>query len=268
MGKEVCPETGRHHFQCYVQLKTKKTLSWMKSNVDEIAHFEVAQGSADDNYRYCTKDGNFREWGIRVKAAGARVDIEEVCAELDNGATVDQLMFRPEYQSCISRCVNFFRQYQSNVSRTKGRSSLDAKMSTVVLRRWQSELDAYILESPDTRKVFWYFDEIGNTGKSFMVDYLVSQRGGVVFTNGKMADIAYAYKFEPIVIFDLARCQAEKIDNVYMAVENFKNGRIFSPKYESQNKIFDVPHVIVFANFEPDRTKLSADRWHVTRILG
>jgi hypothetical protein len=49
-----------------------------------------------------------------------------------------------------------------------------------------------------------------------------------------MVDIALAYKQEPIVIFDLTRTQADKMDHVYALIEGFKNGRLLSPKYASQ----------------------------------
>jgi hypothetical protein len=267
IGKEICPDTLNRHYQCYVQLKTKRTLSWLKANVHETAHFERAKGTPEQNRTYCTKENNFREWGAIVKI-GARQDIELVVDRIKNGEKVDDLMFDPECAGTISRCLVFFRNVEANVVRTSGKAALTERMSTAILRPWQAQVANLVDESPDTRKVFWYYDEIGNTGKSFLVDWLVSLKNAVVFTNGKMADISYAYKNEPIVIFDLARCQADKIDNVYMAVENFKNGRIFSPKYESQTKVFPVPHVFVFANFEPDRNKLSHDRWHVTRVLG
>jgi len=88
----------------------------------------------------------------------------------------------------------------------------------------------------------------------------------IVFTHGKVADLAHAYKYEPVVVFDLSRTQADKLDAVYMAIENFKNGRIFSPKYDSHNKVFASTHVVVFANYPPDRSKLSEDRWKVVEL--
>lgn len=267
MGKEICPDTGRKHFQCYVQLKDKKTLTWMKTNVSTTAHFEGAKANHEKNRAYCVKDRVFKEWG-QIATVGSRQDINVVVQRINNGETVDDLMFDEECAGTIARSLNFFRQLERCYIRKNGSANLRARMEVAVLRPWQSDVVSLVAEAPDTRKVFWYYDECGNTGKSFLVDYLVSMKGAIVFTNGKMADMAFAYKEESIVVFDLARCQADKIDNVYMAVENFKNGRMFSPKYESQTKVFPVPHVLVFANFEPDRSKLSQDRWHVTRVLG
>lgn len=36
-----------------------------------------------------------------------------------------------------------------------------------------------------------------------------------------------------------------------------------STKYESTTFFFNKPIVLVFANFKPDRSKLSSDRWNV-----
>ncbi len=78
--------------------------------------------------------------------------------------------------------------------------------------------------------------------------------------------MAYAYKNESIVIIDLARTQAESVNYFYQFIESLKNGVLFSPKYESGQKIFKPPHVFVFANYEPDQTKLSADRWNIVQL--
>ncbi len=87
-------------------------------------------------------------------------------------------------------------------------------------------------------------------------------KGGCVkFENGKSADIKYGYNGERVVIFDYSRSQEDSIN--YQVLEDLKNGIFFSPKYQSAMKVFEIPHVIVFANFEPKREKLSADRWAV-----
>jgi hypothetical protein len=44
-------------------------------------------------------------------------------------------------------------------------------------------------------------------------------------------------------------------------IEAFKNGRMFSSKYQSSLRIFKPAKVVCFANFEPDWKKLSLDRW-------
>jgi len=43
-------------------------------------------------------------------------------------------------------------------------------------------------------------------------------------------------------------------------MEELKDGVLFSGKYESKTKIYDIPHVIVFANFLPKENALSKDR--------
>ena len=44
-------------------------------------------------------------------------------------------------------------------------------------------------------------------------------------------------------------------------MENLKDGRLFSEKYEPRIKRFKPPHKFVFANRWPDFSKLSLDRW-------
>ena len=88
--------------------------------------------------------------------------------------------------------------------------------------------------------------------------------GVVRFENGKNADIRYAYIYEPIVIFDFSRSVEERVN--YEIIESIKNDIFFSSKYESGMKLFNVPHVIIFANFYPDQNKLSLDRWDIREV--
>lgn len=128
---------------------------------------------------------------------------------------------------------------------------------------WQQQLVAELSESPDARKVIWYFDATGNNGKSFMATHYKEQSSYYI-TGGKASDIFYGYGYEKVIFFDLARMKQDIVQ--YDVMENFKNGQFYSTKYECKVVRFNVPHVIVFANFRPDESKLSADRWDVRAI--
>ena len=98
-------------------------------------------------------------------------------------------------------------------------------------------------------------------GKTFLTDWLEVWRGAYVITGGKYADIAYHFNHQNYVVFDFARDMADKFP--YKLLEDFKNRRVFSSKYVPVTKRAPECHLIVFTNFEPDKSKLSADRWDV-----
>ena len=52
----------------------------------------------------------------------------------------------------------------------------------------------------------------------------------------------------------------------YNAIEQLKDGLVFSSKYEGGVKMFNPPHVIIFANWLPDVKTLSEDRWNIVNI--
>jgi len=108
--------------------------------------------------------------------------------------------------------------------------------------------------------------KLAERGKSFMSGHLETQHNAFIVSGGKVADIAHPYKAEPVVVFDLSRTMVDHCDHIYTIIEKLKDGCLFSGKYQSHSKIFDSPHVIVFANFKPDLTKLSIDRWKVVSI--
>lgn len=66
IGKET-GEDGTPHLQGYVRLRTKVRLSTMKQYLPR-AHLEPAKGNDWQNKVYCSKDGDFQEWGIIPKA--------------------------------------------------------------------------------------------------------------------------------------------------------------------------------------------------------
>lgn len=116
---------------------------------------------------------------------------------------------------------------------------------------------------PD-RKVTWYWDPDGNNGKSFLADWLEVWRGAYIVTGGRYTDIAYTFNLEDYVVFDYARDMEDKFP--YKLLEDFKNTRVHSTKYVPVVKRAKACKLIVFTNFEPDKTKLSADRWDVHKV--
>lgn len=133
------------------------------------------------------------------------------------------------------------------------------EMGDPVLRRWQSNLTEEMNKTPDPRKIIWYNDPEGNTGKTFIAKLLCLKHSAIRFENAKSADIKYAYRGQNIVVFDLSRSQEAHFN--YEVLESVKNGVMFSTKYESTMKMHGTPHVIVFANWTPEKTRLSLDRW-------
>ncbi|CAI9733846.1 Hypothetical predicted protein [Octopus vulgaris] len=130
----------------------------------------------------------------------------------------------------------------------------------VVWQRWQFRLIQELKKKPDPRKIIWYCDPVGNSGKAYLSRYLQTI-DGIRFENGRSVDIKYKYDGRRIVVFDYTRSQKDHIN--YDVIESIKNGLICSTKYVPVTKTFPIPHVVVFANFEPDRSKMSADRWDI-----
>lgn len=143
-------------------------------------------------------------------------------------------------------------------------------IKTSELYNWQINLKNELYQEPNKRKIIWYCDEIGNSGKSEFTKYIYYNFNHVfIFENGKKNDITFRLlksKETPnICILDLSRSNEGFIS--YDCIESLKNGRLISGKYEGGFKYIPTPHVIVFANFEPNEEKLSKDRWDI-RYLG
>lgn len=73
-GHEVCPTTGRHHLQGYVQFIKPQRLSNLQKIFGKDGHYEMSKGDPQSNIQYCKKDGNFLEFG-EVSYCGKRNDL-------------------------------------------------------------------------------------------------------------------------------------------------------------------------------------------------
>jgi hypothetical protein len=134
------------------------------------------------------------------------------------------------------------------------------KDPSFVPRTWQAEMLRRLAEPANDRQFFWVQDTIGGKGKSRFTRHLVFEYGAVQMS-GKINDMAYLFKSQPIIIFDITRAAAEKSDHFYTFMEMCKNQSVVSNKYVPVQKFSDKPpHVIFFSNSPPDHGKFSADR--------
>lgn len=131
---------------------------------------------------------------------------------------------------------------------------------------WQKEVMKIINQDPDKRSIYWFYDEKGNKGKTTLCKYLVVKRDAIMLC-GKSNDMYHMLSKNEnptLICVDVPRSSNEYIN--YGAIEQIKNGLIFSGKYEGKQLVFDAPHVFVFANEYPDVEKLSKDRWKIFNI--
>jgi hypothetical protein len=90
-GQEVT-KTGVPHLQGYVSFKSPRTMSAVKKLLGGRAHLEIAKGSAEQNKKYCTKEGTgIYEYG-KMPRQGNRTDMVVYREAVVNGATEKELM--------------------------------------------------------------------------------------------------------------------------------------------------------------------------------
>lgn len=134
-----------------------------------------------------------------------------------------------------------------------------------VLYPWQQEIIDIMKGPVDDRAIYWFWEPLGNVGKTSFCKYCAVRMGATIIRGGALKDIAYTIPDHPdVIIFDIPRTNEDRVN--YEAIESCKDGMVFSAKYESKMKIFNSPHVIIFANFEPEYENLSLDRWKVSKI--
>lgn len=140
-----------------------------------------------------------------------------------------------------------------------------------ILYPWQQEIMDIIKEEPDDRKIYWYWEPKGCAGKTSMAKHICMTRNAIVLS-GKSSDVKHGVASHiekkgwlDVAIFNITRTQQDFVS--FEAIEAVKDGIFFSGKYEGTMQVFAPPHIICFANFEPDLNKLSRDRWAI-RVVG
>lgn len=263
-GREVAPGTGTPHLQGFVSFAQRKTLLSVKRILCDRVHLEIARGSPLQASDYCKKDGDFEEFGTCPRGQGKRTDWDDL------RDFVVELGRRPTKRELAANFPHLYARSERIGEICEAFLPLPSLVEQgATLREWQQRLhDILVEDCSDDRIVRFIVDEVGNNGKSWLCRFLVSrlpERVQLVGV-GKRDDMAYVVDPDKdIFLIDCPRSQSEFLQ--YSVLEMLKDRVVTSNKYGSKMKILTkVPHVVVFMNEEPNREKLSVDRYDVTHI--
>jgi len=84
LGLEV-GESGTPHIQGYIIFTKSYRFNTIKSRYLPRCHIEDAHGSPDANFRYCSKDGSFTEYGERPTATEGGSNRDEIARRFATG---------------------------------------------------------------------------------------------------------------------------------------------------------------------------------------
>lgn len=141
----------------------------------------------------------------------------------------------------------------------------------VTLYSWQAEVVRIITEPADDRTIHYIFDPTGNTGKSKLVKILIYKYKVNFLCQAATQDLLYLVAHSPpshAYVVDCTRSKPKSVaySDLYVAIEQLKNGVIMSTKYTPLTVLRTPPHVIVFSNSFPKLGLLSQDRWKIWTI--
>lgn len=127
----------------------------------------------------------------------------------------------------------------------------------------------------DSRNINWFYDPIGKTGKTVLARNLLISFGNkwtILKNTGSIRDCASIIGSaldsgwsQHGIILDLPR-MAENSEGLYTCLEGMVDGCFTITKYAGKTILFNVPHIVVFANFLPIIKYMSKDRWKIKKL--
>lgn len=260
---------GTPHLQGFFVLSTNgsRSLSWIRAQFPVgRPHFEAARGTSAQAAEYCKKEGSFVEHG-ELGEPGRRTDLHDA---FEWGREFLRAHGRAPTSPEIVRSGHFAVYVKNSRFRPALAKLVEVRrrLDSESLREWQVPLETELLGPADDRKIVFYVDTVGNSGKSFFCRWMLEKHAAItqVLSAGKEVDLAYMVEeHKSIFLFDISRSRLEFLQ--FSILEALKNGIVQSTKYCSSSKVLHGPsHVVVFTNEHPDMAKLSADRYDVREI--
>lgn len=261
VGREVAPTTGTRHLQGFIRFNKRLRFAGVRNLLPQC-HLTSARGTLQQNRDYCSKEGDFDEWGTcPAHQPGRRSDFERYLEWLGT------LESEPSERELITMWPALYGRYRGSMRRMAAEICPRPQLRDGPLRPWQEALQTELEQPADDRRVRFFVDRDGGSGKSWFCGHAFSKLDGVqILGPGKRDDLAHAIDVRTrIFLFNVPRGNAEYLN--YGLLEMIKDRMVLSPKYESTMKILiHTPHIVVFMNEDPDMTKMTPDRYEITYL--
>lgn len=98
-GEEICPSTGRKHFQGFAYNAVDQRPSWWKKRFG-VTHFEFCKGDLHQNEVYCQKEGQYHEFGTKPMGNGKKRSLAVFCERLQAGEQLEDVMCDDPVTAC------------------------------------------------------------------------------------------------------------------------------------------------------------------------
>lgn len=112
-GNETCPTTGRPHLQAFSYAKQPLRFAAWKA-LFPTSHILKMRGTFTQNQRYCSKEGQLIEYGVRPMENGKKRGLSDIKVALDAGEPLRKVEKREE---CFEDCMRYRRsleKYEQN----------------------------------------------------------------------------------------------------------------------------------------------------------
>lgn len=241
-GFEEGQQTHTKHIQGYIQLKKYRRFNSIMKDFNKKIHIEDSKGTPEQNKIYCSKEGNFKEFGTLTIQGSNRVKKENIRELIKKCNSYNEVL---EIEG-IEKYLKFAQEYYNSLDKRRPDLYKD-----VILKDWQKLINDYLNNEGDNRTILFVIDEKGGQGKTFLSSYLYNTRDDIFYTtNGKTSDILYNYSksLKHNIIFDITRnITLNKVN--YDAIESICNPIFTSNKYNSMTLFREKKsNIIVFTN--------------------
>lgn len=126
-GFEICPTTKKEHIQGYFYIKNKISWNTVRLKFPGIS-LKTALGSAKKNQTYCSKEGNFKEWG-ELPEQGKRYDISKFRDSILNGTSEEDLIM--EYPNEMAKYDRFYQRCRNILLKKEAKKMIQPEVIVI-----------------------------------------------------------------------------------------------------------------------------------------